>query len=50
MKVMEKEKEIVLFEYETPELTEFADPAQLGIAVGDSACTDVFQELDGFDF
>ena len=44
------EQENLRFAYETPELTAFCDSSLAGIVVGDSACTDPFQELDGFDF
>ena len=44
------EKETLRFKYEPPALAEFSIAALPGVAVGDSACTDTFQELDGFDF
>ena len=44
------EQETLRFEYETPELAAFSDSALPGVVVGDSACTDPFQELDGIDF
>ena len=43
-------QEMLCFEYETPELTVFSSTALAGVVVGDSECTDSFQELDGFDF
>jgi len=43
------EREVARFIYETPELTAFSAPEQLGIAVGESGCTDMYGE-DGFDF
>jgi hypothetical protein len=44
------EKETLRFEYETPALAAFSPAALRGVVVGDSACTDPLQELDGFDF
>ena len=43
------EREIPRFPYETPELTAFSAPEQLGIAVGSSGCPTMYEE-DGFDF
>lgn len=43
------EYEAARFTYETPELTAFSAPEQLGIAVGSSGCPTMYEE-DGFDF
>ena len=41
--------EALRFPYETPELTAFSAPEELGIAIGASGCPTMYQE-DGFDF
>jgi hypothetical protein len=43
------ECEELRFPYETPELTAFSAPEQLGIAVGSSGCPTMYEE-DGFNF
>ena len=43
------EREVARFTYETPELTAFSAPEQLGIAVGSSGCPTMYEE-NGFDF
>ena len=43
------EYEVARFPYETPELTAFSAPEELGIAIGSSGCPTMYEE-DGFNF